>query len=107
MELFLEVGKLFIGPEPGVKLLLFICLGLVLWAYWNEKNKNDEVADIRLEEAREDTESLMTALNEASSTLKEYKSSNEALKSAFDSLSAVIKSNHETIALLISRSGRV
>lgn len=87
MEAILELGKSLLGPEPGITLLLFLGLGLALWAYWKEKLKNEAIAADRLKEAREDTELFMEALHEATNTIGEFKASNDALKTAFEILS--------------------
>lgn len=99
------MGKSILGPEPGISLLLFVLCGLSLWAYWREKTKNDSIADERLSEAREDTRTVMEALNEANSTIKEFKISNDALCKAFESLSLAARDGHSTAAALISKIG--
>jgi len=86
MDALLEFGKAIVGPEPGVKMLLLVCLALVVFAFWKEKSKNDKVSDERLKEAREDTELLVDTVNEAVNTVREFKASNDALRLAFETL---------------------
>ena len=86
MEALVTFAKSILGPEPGVALLLFILLVLAVLAFWKEKVKNDKVADSRLKEAREDTELLVETVNEAVHTVREFKASNDALRSAFEAL---------------------
>lgn len=86
MEALLEIAKSILGPEPGITLLLFVCLALAVLAFWKEKLKNDQVATDRLREAREDTELLVETVNEAVNTVREFKASNDALRAAFESL---------------------
>jgi len=92
MEALLDFAKSLLGPEPGIALLLFVLLALALVAFWKEKVKNDRVSDSRLKEAREDTELLVETVNEAVNTVREFKASNDALRSAFE---ALIRECHE------------
>ena len=103
MESLVALAKEIVGPQPGSALLLFVLCGVALWAYWKEKNKNDLIADERLVESRQDTQLVMETLSEATATIKEVKSSNEALRSAFESLTSVARNNHETIKTLIEK----
>jgi hypothetical protein len=101
MEALIEMAKSVLGPEPGVTLLLFILLAGALAAFWREKTKNDQVAIDRLREAREDTELLVETVNEAVNTVREFKSSNDALRGAFE---ALVKECHDR-SLATSKSG--
>lgn len=87
----LEFIQTALGSQPGVTLLLLVCLIMAMVAYGREKAKNDKVADDRLKETREDTELLVDTVNEAVNTVKEFRASNEALRAAFGSLTAALK----------------
>ena len=87
----LEFANSILGAQSGVVLLLFVCLAIVLVAYWQEKKKNDRTADARLKEAREDTELLVDTVNEAVSTVREFKASNDALRFAFETLTSAVR----------------
>jgi cbb3-type cytochrome oxidase subunit 3 len=85
-----KLGQVLVGPEPGVKLLLFFLCGLAAWAYWKEKKRNEEVSKERLKEAKEDTKAMADALNEAKTTVESFKASNDALRVAFETLTRSI-----------------
>jgi hypothetical protein len=104
MGLF-EFAKAVLGPQPGVTLFLLVCLVLALVAYNREKVKNDVVADARLKEAREDTELLVETVNEAVTTVKEFKASNEALRVAFEALASAVKEGRATTPGKSARGG--
>ena len=97
MELY-ELGKAILGSEAGpVALLLFFIAGITAWAYWQEKKKNEVVAEERLEEAerrldasREEVELYVSTLNEATSAVREFKTTNEALRLGFDVLARAV-----------------
>jgi len=85
-----ELGKELLGPNPGATLLLFFLCGVLAWAYWKEKKKNEEVAKERLKEAREDVELYMSTLNEATNAVREFKSTNDALRIGFETLARTV-----------------
>lgn len=87
----LELAKSILGSQPGIALLLLVCLAWAVVAYRREKIKNDKVGDDRLKEAREDTELLVETVNEAVNTVREFKASNDALKTAFEALAAAVR----------------
>jgi type VI protein secretion system component VasK len=92
----LELVKSTLGSQPGITLLLLVCLVWALVAYRREKAKNDKVGDDRLREAREDTELLVETVNEAVNTVREFKASNDALKVAFEALATVVREGRAT-----------
>ncbi|MHA1573298.1 MAG: hypothetical protein ACTSX8_04835 [Alphaproteobacteria bacterium] len=87
MGQLLKVSEAIAGnPQTGVVLILVILLGLAAWAYWQERKEVRKIQNERLKEAREDTKSMADALNAASVTVAEFKSSNDALRIAFEAL---------------------
>jgi predicted negative regulator of RcsB-dependent stress response len=91
MDKFWQIAVDLMGTNPGVTSLLFILCGILSWAYWQEKKKNEDVATERLDEVREDTKEMMSALHEATTTIREFKSSNEALRHAFETLTRSVE----------------
>lgn len=89
----IEAGKSIFGEGAGASLLTFLLAGMAVWAYWQEKKKNDELQKERLKEAREDTELFVNALNEATYAFKEFKGTNDALKIGFETLARTISTN--------------
>lgn len=67
-------------------MLLVTLLGLAIWAYWQERRRNERVAEQRLTEAREDTEAMVSALTEATNAVEQFKASNDALKTTIELL---------------------
>ena len=87
MDALVGLGRLILGEDAqGVVLLLFVALGGALWAYWQEKKKNEKIAEQRLKEAREDIVLFVDTLKEATYTIKEFKTSNDALKIGFETI---------------------
>jgi len=82
IELAAEIAKT--SSTPGLVLVLTILLGLALWAYWQERRTNTQVAEQRLTEARADTEAMTSALHEATHAVEAFRASNEALKHAIE-----------------------
>lgn len=81
-EFAVEIAKG--SSTPGLVILLVLLLGLALWAYWQERRQNQQVADQRLTEARQDTEAMTSALHEATHAVEAFRASNEALKHAIE-----------------------
>ncbi len=74
------------NPQTGITMLLVVLLGVTIWAYWQEKKEVRRIQEDRLREAREDTKSMADTLNSASTTVAEFKASNDALRIAFEVL---------------------
>lgn len=83
-QLFEIADKIASDPLKGIIVLLVLLLGLALWAYWQERKRNNAIQNERVVEAREDTALMATALNEASSAVREFKGSNDSLRLAFE-----------------------
>lgn len=103
MEELIKTATAVVGPQPGMAMLLFILCGLVLWAYWKEKTKNDQVADERIKETRKDVETVTEALREVTVTVKDFKASLEAVKGVIDSLAGAAKQGHELGKTLVDK----
>ena len=92
MGQLLEIGRTIVSdPLKGLVVLLVLLFGGTLWAYWQERKRNNEIqeerlieAETRVAEAREDTKLMTTALDEASSAVANFKNSNDALRLAFE-----------------------
>lgn len=78
-------GSVANNPQ-GIIMLLVVLLGVTAWAYWQEKKEVRRIQEDRLREAREDTKSMADTLNAASTTVAEFKASNDALRIAFETL---------------------
>jgi cbb3-type cytochrome oxidase subunit 3 len=89
MEALVEMGRSIVGDNP-VGLLLFFLSGISLWGYWQEKKKNEDVAEQRLKEAREDTELYVSTLHEVTDAVREFKATNDTLKVGFDTLARAV-----------------
>lgn len=94
MEL-IEAGKAILGPQPGATLLLFFACGIIAGLYWREKRRNEKKQDERLAEVKKETELFVTALNEATQAVREFKSSNDALRIGFEALASSISSKKD------------
>ena len=103
MDELLKMAKGVLGPDPGISLLLFVLCGLCMWAYWQEKQKNDEIADTRLDDARQDTKLVLEALNDATLAVKEFKESNSALQLTLEKLATAAKQGHDLGQSLINK----
>lgn len=99
----LEFARSVLGPQSGVIFFLLVCLILALVAYGREKAKNDRVACDRLKEARDDTELLVDTVNEAVSTVREFKASNDALRRAFDVLATAVREGRAEVQAVLSK----
>ena len=87
MGQLLEIAdKIASDPFKGIVILLVLLLGLTMWAYHRERKRIDEIQGQRIIEAREDTKLMTTALVEASSAVRGFKESNDALRLAFETL---------------------
>jgi hypothetical protein len=95
MKELVDVGITILGPNPGATLLLFFLSGLLAWAYWKEKKNGDAVAAERLKEAREDTEMVLSALNDATTAIKDYKSTVDTLKVTIEGMSKAVDRCHD------------
>lgn len=85
MGILLEVaGEVASEPTTGVILLLVVLLGLAVWAYWQERQRNNKIQDERIAEAKEDTELVLSTLHDATQAVQEFTGSNEALRTAFE-----------------------
>ena len=91
MDALLDIAKA-VASEPltGIILLLVVLLGVAVWAFWQERKRNNRIQEERVVEAREDTELMTNALNEAAQAAIEFKASNDALRMAFDALTRAI-----------------
>jgi hypothetical protein len=68
-----KVGRLLLGVESGVALLLFFLCGVASWAYWRERKRNNEIQEERLADAREDIKVMTEALMEAKNATEGFK----------------------------------
>lgn len=85
MNALLDIGKAIASePVTGIVVLLVVLLGVALWAYWQKSKQVDRLQEERIAEAREDTELMTNALNEATHAASEVKASNDALRLAFE-----------------------
>ena len=76
---FAKVGKLLLGAESGLALLLFFLCGVALWAYWRERKRNNAIQEERLTDAREDVRAMTEALVEARSAIGGFKDTLEVV----------------------------
>lgn len=91
MSTLLDIAKAIASePRNGIIVLLAVLLGVALWAFWQERKRINKIQDERVVEAREDTELMTNALNEATQAAIEFKTSNDALRLAFDALTRAI-----------------
>lgn len=91
MSILFDILKaIVLEPRNGIIVLLAVLLCVALWAFWQERKRNNEIQDERVVEAREDTALMTNALNEATQAAIEFKDSNDALRLAFDALTRAI-----------------
>jgi cbb3-type cytochrome oxidase subunit 3 len=74
-----DIARALLGPEPGITLLLFFMCGLLVWVYWREKKKNEDIQEERLQEAREDTKEMTEALVNATKAQEGFKKTLDAI----------------------------
>lgn len=85
MGALLDIAKaIATDPLKGLIIMLAVLAGGFAWAYWQERKRNNQIQEERVAEAREDTELMTNALNEAAQAAHEVKASNDALRLAFE-----------------------
>lgn len=75
----IKAGQALLGEEPGATLLLFFLCGIIAWAYWRERKRNNEIQEERLAEAREDIKAMTEALMEAKNAIDGFKNTLEVV----------------------------
>ncbi len=83
----LEIAQaLATDPRNGIIVLLAMLLGVSIWAFWQERKRNNRIQDERVIDAQESVKLMTNALNHATQAAGENKTSNDALRQAFDTL---------------------
>ncbi len=92
MGALVDIAKAIASDHPmtGIVILLVVLLAAAVWAFWQERKRNNRIQEERVAEAREDTELITNALNEASQAAHEVKNSNDALRLAVETLARAL-----------------
>ncbi len=91
MGALVEIAKAIASdPMTGLVVLLFVLFAGSVWVIWQLLKRIARIQEERVAEAREDTELITNALNEASQAAHEVKNSNDAIRLAVETLARAL-----------------